>query len=92
MAQTKEQRDARRREATRLRAATKKQLRIWIEPDEYDAIKAAADAAGTTLAGYILPRVLPDPTGHTGRGSHRPHRQRITPAAPADNTNDSNNT
>lgn len=62
MAQTKEQRDARRREATRLRAATKKQLRIWIEPDEYDAIKAAADAAGTTLAGYILPRVLPDHT------------------------------
>lgn len=42
------------------RAAVKKQLRIWIKPDEYDAIKAAADAAGKTLAGYILPRVLPD--------------------------------
>lgn len=54
------------------RAATQKMLRVWMQPEELERLKAAAAAEGVTMSEWV--------------------RQRIPPAAPADNTNDSNNT
>lgn len=68
MTLTKEQIAQQQRARDVRRAEQKRMLRVWMEPEELERLKAAAAAEGVTMSEWVRQRI-PPAESHTGRES-----------------------